>query len=226
VALGGPTSALATVPVFLLVSTDGVQWTRVADASMPATGEFGKTATVVQQPGVAGGFGTIVQHPAPAPITALTADGGRVLALTIDRDVRWRPGDNATINHIAPAAWESADGRSWSRVDRPVPYATGEWTYDTPWPAQVNAAVQAGGVLWAGGTMARAAGQRTMDAAVWASTDRGVRWAALQNTWQGLLSGDRGPAIAGLAYARGTLVAVGAENDVTPVAWRAAPPGR
>src|SRR5262249_31550099 len=113
VALGGSTSALAAAPVFLLVSTNGVQWTRVADGSMPGAGEFGQTATVVQQPGPEGGFGTIVQRPAPAPITALAADGGRVLALTIDRDVRWRPRDNATINHIAPAVWESADGRSW-----------------------------------------------------------------------------------------------------------------
>src|SRR5262249_37755857 len=153
VALGGSTSLLSSVPVFLLTSPDGARWSRVAGADLPG------------------------------PITALAVDQDRALALTINHDLRWRPRDNATVNHIAPAVGASADGRAWSRVDRPAPYAAGEWTFQAPWAAQVNAAVQAGDVLWAAGSMARGAGQVAMDAAAWASTDRGAHWAALPNTW-------------------------------------------
>lgn len=213
VGLAGATSALPTVAYVLLTSPDGLHWSRVPGADLPGA--------MAAQPAA------VFPQPAAPIITALAADQDRVLAFAINSDLRWRPRDNATINHIAPAVWASADGRSWSRVDRPAPAAPGEWTEEASWPARVNAAVQAGGVLWAAGTMARGVGQSAMDAAVWASTDRGAHWAALPNTWQGLLSGNKNPSITGLAYAGGTLVAAGAQdNDLTPVAWRAAPPGR
>lgn len=90
----------------------------------------------------------------------------------------------------------------------------------------MNAAVEVAGVLWTAGTMATGAGRSAMNAAVWVSTDGGAHWTPLPNTWQGLLSGDRNPSITGLAYARGTLVAIGAQDDLTPLAWRAARSGR
>lgn len=127
VALAVATSALPATPLALLTSSDGTHWSRVAGADMPGAGA--QTATVVQQQGPAAGNVSVALQPAPASITALAVDGERVLALTINTDLRWRPRDNAIINHIAPAVWASADGRSWSWVDEPLPYGPGEWTH-------------------------------------------------------------------------------------------------
>ena len=202
-------------PSRMLVSTDGMRWTRVAPSARPAPSVDGDHLV-----------NTGPAFASPGAVTSLALDGNRLLAAgleaipptgSLEPLERW----------ITPVLWQSDDGGRWSAVT-PPPSPGSTWTAPARQLfAAVDDVVRVGDVLWAAGTISTCAStcspRGATRAVIWASRDGGRRWSALPDP-HGMFDSrcsDDCVSVAGissLAVRDGVVVAAG--GDFNGAVWR------
>jgi hypothetical protein len=205
-------------PSRMLVSADGLRWTRVAPGAGPA-------------PPLNGGHlvNTGPEFASPGVVTSLTLDRKRLLAAGLQAIPP--TGSLEPVEHwVTPVLWESVDGTRWTPTAPPPPQSP-SWTV----PARqlfgaVDDVVRVGDVLWAAGTISTCASycspQGPTRAVLWASRDDGRHWSALASP-RGMLDSRcsrecaPGAGISSLAVHDGVVVAAG--DDFNGALWRGTP---
>jgi len=205
-------------PSRMLVSADGLRWTRVAPGAEPAP--------------PANGAHLVNHGPAfvsPGVVTSLTVDRGRLLAAGLEAV---QPGGSLEPPErwVTPVLWQSDDGTTWSPTARlPVP-SPPRWTVPVRQLfADVEDVVRVGDVLWAAGSISTCATGCGLDdtrAVLWASRDGGLHWSALGDPRRMFDSGclhDCLPVAGISSLAVHDRVVVAAGGDFNGAVWRGAP---